>query len=87
MNQEERNKRKQKWMAHGYGMAKILREAGEAITDILNDVRDNNGSEFDAFTAVLEQMETNLHECNVASFTEKFLIFIMAEAELKGGID
>lgn len=83
MNKEERNKRKQKWMAHGFAMGKIISQAGDSITAIMYNVRDNDSNEFEAFTDILTDIETVLHECGIAQFTEKYMLFQLADAEFK----
>jgi len=82
IDQEERNKRKQKWMAHGFGIAKRFRESGETIGNIMASVSVNEIAEFDGYTAVLEELETTLHECGIAAFSEKFLIFMLLNARI-----
>jgi len=79
---QERNKRKQKWMAHGFGIALNLRNASDTIYTIMNDVSTKNENEFDAYTKVLEELETTLHECGIAQFSEKFLIFQLLDSKL-----
>lgn len=83
MNREERNKRKQKWMAHGFAMGKTITQVGESITAIMYNVRDNESNEFDAFTDIVTEIETVLHECGLAQFTEKYMLFQLTDAELK----
>lgn len=83
MDQSERNKRKQKWLAHGFGIAKGMRESAITITNILDNVSDGKMTEFDGYTEVLHQIETTLYDCQVGNFTEKFLIFMLAEIDTK----
>lgn len=82
MDQEERNKRKQKWMAHGFGIALGLRNASDNIYTIMNDVSVSGKNEFDAYTEVIEQLETVLHDCGIPAFSEKFLIFMLLNAKI-----
>lgn len=82
MNREERNQRKKTWMAHGFGIAKRFMETGYSITSTLDNVSENGANEFDAHTQILEEIETLLHDCGMAAFSEKFIIFMLANAEL-----
>ena len=70
-------------MAHGFGIGKRFRETGDSITQILHNVSDNHSGEFDAYTEILSEIETTLHECGIADFSTKFIIFMLANAELK----
>lgn len=70
-------------MAHGFGIAKRFKETGGAIEAILEEVRNEGSNEFDAYTKILEEVETVLHDCNLSIFSEKFLIFMLIQGELK----
>lgn len=83
MDQQERNKRKQVWMAHAFGIGKRFAETGASITSIMEHVSYDHTNEFDAYTEIMEEIETTLHECGIAGFSEKFIIFMLANAELK----
>lgn len=83
MEQEERNRRKQKWMAHGYGISKRFELNSFIIKTILDNVSKGDVDEFEAFVAILAEVETILHECGIAQFTEKYMLFQLADAELK----
>jgi hypothetical protein len=87
MNQEERNKRKQKWMAHGYSISAIFRQSATNITTSLDSVRDGNVSDFDSYTEILSYIETILNDCRIADFTEKYMLFKLADVELQSGVD
>lgn len=86
MNQTERNQRKAKWIAHGFGIGKKFRETGESVSAIMQSVRDDDANEFDAFTEIVSEVETLLHECGLSAFTEKFLIFMLADQSLRKGL-
>ena len=70
-------------MAHGFGIAKRFKETGVAIETILEEVRNEGSNEFDAYTKIFEEVETVLHDCNLSIFSEKFLIFMLIQGELK----
>lgn len=83
MDQQERNKRKQIWMAHAFGIGKRFAETGASITSIMENVSSNHFNEFDAYTAIMEEIETTLHECGIAGFSEKFIVFMLSNALMK----